>query len=118
MTRLQTLRAKNEAPELPEMGLGAYLAEHLFDAGPVSMAAMGAVMLTWPDLRHWQEATGVDLQPWEARGLRRLSGEYLSSATEAEEANCPAPWSLAPTPESRSTISNALRGIFSSMRKH
>lgn len=118
MTRLQTLQAQDATPDLPALGLASHLVGYLFDAGPVSSGAMGAVPLGWSDLQHWQSATGIELQTWEARALRRLSQEYLSSSTDAQETDCPAPWSNAPTVEQRTHISNALRNIFGGLRKH
>lgn len=118
MTRLQTLQAQDATPDLPALGLASHLVGYLFDAGPVSSGSMGAVPLGWSDLQHWQSATGIELQTWEARALRRLSQEYLSSSTDAQETDCPAPWSNAPTIEQRTHISNALRNIFCGLRKH
>ncbi len=51
------------------------------------MAAIG-----WRDLTAWQEVMGIELEPWEARLIRRLSSEYISQYHEAEKPDCPAPW--------------------------
>jgi hypothetical protein len=118
MTRLQTLREKGLQPDLPSAGLAAYLVDYLFEAGPVVSNAMGAQPLGWPDLAAWQQGTGIELQPWEARALRHLSTVYLASAQAAQAHDCPPPWSCDPDPDRRDLIGNALKNIFQGLRKH
>ncbi len=62
------------------------------EAGPVSVVGMGPSVLTWADLGAWERATGIELQPWESRLVRSLSGAYLSESRRAEERNARAPW--------------------------
>ena len=118
MTRLQTLRDQGMQPDLPNAGLAAYLVDYLFEAGPVVSNAMGTQPLGWPELAAWQQGTGIELQPWEARALKILSTAYLASAQAAQAYDCPPPWSTKPVPEARDRISNALKNIFQGLRKH
>lgn len=53
---------------------------------------MGASPLSWREINEWQRATGVELSPWEAKLIRRLSTEYLAEGRKAESENHPAPW--------------------------
>ncbi len=69
-----------------------YLLEIFFDIGPTMAAGMGAGPITHEEIRAWQSNTGVELQPWQVRTLRRMSFDYLSEAYRAEKADCPAPW--------------------------
>jgi hypothetical protein len=117
MTRLQTLRAQDAQPDIPPAGLGAYLLEHLFDAGPIVNTAQGSAALGWQDLQAWQHGTGIELQPWEARIVRALSHAYLGSAVAARAPDCPAPYTEAPTPDQRTHVANTLRSIFSAFKK-
>ena len=116
MTRLQTLRDQNTQPDLPPVGLGAYLLEHLFDAGPLISTGQGSAALNWRDLAAWQVGTGIELQPWEARIVRALSHVYLGSATAAKHPDCPAPYAEAPAPDQRTRVANSLRAIFASFK--
>ena len=90
MTRLQTLRAQDAQPDIPAAGPGAYLVDHLFDAGPLVSTGQGSAALSWRDMAAWQSGTGIELQPWEARIVRALSHVYLSSAIAAKSPDCPA----------------------------
>lgn len=118
MTRLQTMQAKDQVPDLPALGAAGHLAGYLFDCGPVAHASMGAAPLGWQEIQAWERVTGIELQTWEARGLRRLSIEYLVSSQAAQDPNCPPPWTDQPTPQQRDRISHALRNIFGSLKGH
>jgi len=48
--------------------------------------------LTFSEIDCWCNRTGVDLAPWEARALRRLSIAYLNESHAAEKRDRPAPW--------------------------
>jgi hypothetical protein len=79
-------------PDMPPLECGAYLIAYLFEVGPVMSGGMGPVPLTHGELRCWQDNIGLQLQPWEARFLRRLSREYAAEMHRAEKADAPAPW--------------------------
>lgn len=77
-------------PDVPPIDSAAtHLVDWLFDAGPLNAAG---VRLTWADLESWQRGSGVSLQPWQARMLRALSGEYLAESRGAAEHDAPPPW--------------------------
>lgn len=40
----------------------------------------------------WERLIGVELDPWEAATLRRLSIQYANMRHEAKESGCPAPF--------------------------
>jgi hypothetical protein len=79
---------------------------------------MGATPLGWQDIGAWERVTGIKLQTWEARGLRRLSAEYLASAQAAQDPNCPPPWVKQPTQDQRTQIANSVRSIFGQLKAH
>lgn len=89
MTRLEQLEHQGLAPQLPPPGPAAHLLAYLFEAGPVGYGAMGAVPLTHSEIQAWQTNTGIDLQSWEARSLRRLSVDYVSASAQAAAPDCP-----------------------------
>jgi len=88
-----------------------YLIGWLMEAGPMSAAGIGPVPLTWLDLDAWQRCTGVRVQPWEARLLRRLSGDYLDELNNAEAHDAPAPWIPESTVERRTKVATHIRNI-------
>lgn len=90
--RMQAYIDKGIDLPLPDAGCAAHLVGYLFDAGPMSYGAAGAVPLQWQDLTHWQHNSGIALQAWEATTLRRLSRDYVTASQEAESPTCPAPW--------------------------
>lgn len=118
MTRLQALQKDRKAPDMPPPGTAGYLVGYLFEAGPLVANGMGGAPLGWADLQAWQASIGVRLQAWEARALRRLSGQYLAASQAAQDPNCPAPWPEQPSVEKRTRISNGLRQLFGFLRKH
>jgi hypothetical protein len=107
-TRIQEMLNKGEQPDLPEVFGGLYLVEYLMDAGPGSVAGMGMVPITWPDLAAWQDQIGIQLAPWESKMLRRLSGEYLAQARKSEQPDCPSPAYTPLTDEVRDAVANRL----------
>lgn len=86
-------------PEMPECDAD-YLASYLFEIGPSIAGAMGEGPLTHSEIRAWQNNTGIKLNAWESRMLKRLSHEYLSAAFNAKEPTCPAPWDGTPADQS------------------
>jgi len=68
-----------------------YLVEYLWEAGASLSTGMGSVPLTWQELKAWQEQTGIELQPWELRIIRKASQEYVVQAQEAHKPDCPPP---------------------------
>jgi len=57
---------------------------------------MGESPLPDTEIEAWQRNTGIELQSWEARAVKRLSREYLSESQAATEPNRLCPWSAAP----------------------
>jgi hypothetical protein len=85
------MKARGESPLLP-VNPAPYLTEWLFDLGPSSASSMGEAPVGYQDMAAWQAIIGVELLPWEARTLRRLSGEYLVGRHAAEDQACPPPY--------------------------
>jgi hypothetical protein len=73
-----------------------YLVSYLFEVGPVMSGGMGEAPLPDSEIESWQRNTGIELQSWEARAVKRLSREYLSESQAATEPNRACPWPAAP----------------------
>jgi len=68
------------------------MVRHLLDIGPIISTGQGAVEVSWRDLAEWQRGAGLQLSPWRARLLRRLSREYLDELHLARSPERAAPW--------------------------
>lgn len=84
------MRKAKIRPHLPP-NPAPYLIDWLFEIGPSVAVGMGEGPLGWGDLAHWQALSGVALNAWEARTLRRLSGDWLGERHRAEKDDAPAP---------------------------
>ncbi|WP_257575262.1 hypothetical protein [Sphingomonas sanguinis] len=69
-----------------------HFTDWLIEIGLTEAAGMGADAVSWRQIRAWKSVTGVPIQPWEARLLRRLSITYLAEGRSAESESCPPPW--------------------------
>lgn len=69
-----------------------HIIDRLLEIGLTEAAGMGAGPMTWLQIDAWSRLTGVVLEPWEARLLRRLSTEYLSESRRAEDVHAAPPW--------------------------
>ncbi len=116
MTRMEAMIAKGLQPDMPPPGALAHLAEYLFEAGPVSHSGAGTTPLGWQEILAWQQATGIELQTYEARALRRLSTEYVIAMAEAEDPNAPPPF-VRVTEEKSAHVDRAIRSIFGNRAK-
>jgi hypothetical protein len=94
LSRIEQLRKDLQdddyQPEMPPVD-AEYLIAYLFEVGPTMAAGGYPGPLTHEELRAWMDLTGIDLEPWEVRFLRRLSGDYLAESHRAEKRDCPAP---------------------------
>lgn len=98
VSRREALRQKGiEDPDMPPAD-ALHLVGYLFEIGPTLPAGMGEGPLTHGEIASWQHNTGVRLQSWEARLVKRLSIEYLNESHKARARDCPAPWGDAPVP--------------------
>ncbi len=108
---MQQIEIKGGTPDLPPMGAAGHLIGYLFDAGPISHGAMGAIPLSHADLMAWQMNTGIELQTWESRALRRLSTAYVGASQDAQQADCPPFFIKQPIDETRQAITKGVRSI-------
>lgn len=96
---------------MPPVEGAGYLLGYLWEVGPTLVAGMGAGPITHGELLAWMDLTGIPLQPWEARFLRRLSHEYLVEAHKAEKRDCKAPWRTADSKPEISDTQASLRAL-------
>ena len=106
--QLKTAGVKN--PPMPPNPM-PHVIERLIEIGMSEAAGMGAAPLSWTTMEAWQRITGIMLDPWEARLIRRLSSDYLAMSRQADSETCPSPWRAPITAEQRDTEMARLRMV-------
>ena len=118
-SRIERLRTDHKdvdyEPDMPQID-APHIIGYLYEIGPTMSTGMGLTPISFEEILAWQSLTGIELDPWETRILRRLSYDYLSESHKAEKADYPAPWQPADlTQETRDAISkkvqNSLRSL-------
>jgi hypothetical protein len=74
--------SKTPAPFV-DLDAGEYLLNVLMEAGAIKSAAMGGFLaLDWVDLAAYASLTMADIEPWEAKLLRKMSEAFVSGMNE------------------------------------
>lgn len=116
-SRLQQMRDDGTAVRMPPVPAEVrHLLEQFLEVGPAMHTAMGTAPLSFAELGAWQRATAIELLPWEARLLRRLSAEYVAQYSASDSPDAPAPWSGADE-RAREDVSQRVRSIFGGKAK-
>ncbi|MGK5049605.1 hypothetical protein ACQ4WP_27470 [Janthinobacterium sp. GB4P2] len=97
MSRRERIEKDGREIEMPPLECGEHLIGYLYEFGPTMAAGMGAGPVTFVEMEAWQRARGINLHPWEARLLRRLSCDYLAESHKATKWDCPAPYMDSPS---------------------
>lgn len=87
---------------MPPVSVAAHVIGYLMEIGPV---LPGPAAITHQELSFWQQNTGVELQPWQARFIRALSQEYVAEMHRASEPDAKAPWQPEDVSVVRATVS-------------
>lgn len=90
-TRRERMDADGQPIPMPD-NPARYLSAWLLEIGPSVAAGMGEGPIGWSDLTAWERLTGVELSPWEARTLRRMSQAFVAERHDAKKPECPPPW--------------------------
>ena len=56
------------------------------------IAEIGLNGVTWSEIYHWMELTGVQLRLWEIKQIKKLSALYHNYSRQYEDSNVPAPY--------------------------
>lgn len=109
LTRLEKLRKQHQderyLPDLPDVDGGEQLLEWFWEVGPTE----GDGPLTHKELLAWQENTGIELESWQARLLRRMSVEYLAENSRASDPKCEPPVMTASLKPTKAAVAEAMR---------
>jgi hypothetical protein len=102
LSRLAEMKRAKIEPAMPPNPL-PHLVEWFIEMGMSEANGMGMSPISWREIDAWCHRTGIDLSPWEAQILRRLSVEYLAESRRAEDENCPSPCRTEVTQSERET---------------
>lgn len=105
------MQDQNEPVPLPEIAF-PHIVKWWLEIGP----SHNDGPIDWQEMRAWQESTGIELSPWEARIIRSLSAEYVNMRYEARKLDCPAPYSEIDQ-STRDIVSAKLDAAFASLKK-
>ncbi|ATQ74858.1 hypothetical protein CR152_10230 [Massilia violaceinigra] len=92
LSRLDRYKRDKVQPDMPPIDGGEYLINYFWEVGPVIAGMDGPVVISQAEIRAWQENAGIDLQPWQAGLLRRLSQDYLAQSHAAKDSACKPPY--------------------------
>lgn len=62
-------------------------------------------------MQSWQEMTGIELDPWEAKTLRQASIAYAGQKFDSRKVDCPAPYTDEVT-ANREAVASKVASIF------
>jgi hypothetical protein len=110
LSRIEQLK-RNRIPAQMPPNPAPHITDRLIEMGVSEAAGMGVVPLSWLTISQWCSLTNVDLQPWEARLIRRLSSTYLAESRLAENEHCPPPWRGVVTQREREIEEAQLRAV-------
>lgn len=96
-----------------------HVTDWLFDIGPVGSNGMSATEIGWEAIDAWCRRTGIDLDPWEARTIRRLSRAFAAQQHDARKPTCPAPYSGGEesVPQRRDRVSAQFKAMWDKLAK-
>lgn len=92
LSRRERIERDGGEIEMPPFDEGEYLIAYLYEMGPTVAAGMGTGPVTFAEMAAWQAARGFELEPWEARLLRRLSVDYVAETHRATKRDSQPPW--------------------------
>ena len=97
VSRVDRMKKDGVSPQMPP-NPAPHISDRLVEIGLVEANGMGASPLSWREIDAWCARTGVELLPWEARLIRRLSVVYVAEGRRAESENAAPPWRAEVTP--------------------
>ena len=89
-----------------------HLLDQFLELGPASRDASGLAPITFAEIGAWQAVAGIELLPWEARLMRRLSSAYVSQHALSAAPDALPPWGAVTSDAGRDAISRRVRLIF------
>ena len=98
-------------PRLPDVS-APHIANYLFDIGATEPAGMGETVVSSSEIIAWQTGMGIELNPFEFRSIRVLSGEFLAQKNISGKPDCPAPYAGTSEEQQRDAVAKKVREMF------
>lgn len=114
-TRLEEIRAGGGTVDLPP-NPARHIVDWLMEIGPAVATGTGEAAIGYRDIAAFQEVNGVEILPWEASLLRRLSRDFINQAADARKADCPPPY-MDQEAVNRVAVDRGLRALFKGLAK-
>lgn len=110
LTRVERMKRDGVTVPMPPNPL-PHVIDRLIEIGLTEAAGMGAGPVSWQTMDAWANRTSVNIPPWEARLIRRLSVEYVAEQRRAESENCPPPWAWQTTEAEKQAANRELEMV-------
>lgn len=111
-SRAQYIVDRGGKPLFPKVKITNYMIGYWLELGRAKATGMGQSAFEPGDLIHWQNGTGIDLNAWEFRTLRKMSESFASFLPEAKQIACKPPYGNPFNDFDRKKIDSKLRSVF------
>lgn len=109
-TRQEQMKQAGLAVQMPP-NPAPHIINWLIEIGLTGSNGMAATPLDWREIEAWQRMTGVCLNAFEGRLIRKLSVEYVAEGRRAEDERCSAPWAASVSDGDRKISEAKLRMV-------
>ncbi len=97
-----------------DVGPAWYLVEWLFDIGPL----VAGSPITYSEIESWSRVKNIEITPWEAHMMKRLSRAYEDQSIKSRSKTCPSPYlSEEKLTADKDKFQSQFDAIFSSVNK-
>lgn len=114
-SRAQHITERGGKPLFPKVRIMNYLIGYWLEMGRAKATGMGLGAFDATDLIAWQQGTGITLNAWEFRVLRKMSEVFAGFLPEARQIACKPPYGNPFNDFDRKKIDNKLRSVFDAL---
>lgn len=108
-TRNEMFKRQGIRYKMPALGNMRYLVDYLAEIGEAKLAGSELTPNGWVDIVAWQEATGLKLEPRDAKALKMLSEAYVLQHVRSKDKNCMEPGRRVAAPDVDEKIRKMVR---------
>lgn len=108
LSRYQKIKDAGDEPDMPPLDC-PHIIGYLFDVGPMMTGGMAASPVTYQEIDAWRRQTGIEIEPWEAQFIRRLSSDYVAQLHQSDKPDCPPPYIPPADVVDREAVSSKLK---------
>ena len=108
------MKAQGSDPVLP-FNPAPHLTDWLIEIGPAAPGGEDAI--GYMEMAAWSRLTGIDLNPWEVRTLRRLSRSFVSQRAISRKPSCLEPRLQADEVSARARVDEQFKAMMGALRQ-